>query len=566
MRLLHLEVDKDFSEKIAVLVQENNFIYEWASSSETFLTKLTTEDVSILVIDENISNILNNVSVKNIVSKNFIWPPIIVISSQKDPLIKKKCFEMGIMGYFEKENFNSHRFTKYLKTIKNEYHTINLIRKLKISVLDDSKFTLGMLRMFFKAHNILNVNYYQDPADFLKHNMTSNLFLIDLFLPNYDGDDIIEYIREQNKHAIIILITSHTNENILMHYLSLGANDFILKPFEMRIFMARLSSCINNYYLNEEIEKKNEQLLTMASRDALTSLYNRAYFFKVANDNLKRDIKAKCDVSYILADIDHFKTVNDRYGHLKGDYVLSEIARLLREKLRKTDIIGRWGGEEFIVQINDTDADEAKLIAEKLRLCIARHKFQDMEQVTISMGVSQMKETDNRESLFRRLDDSLYLAKLTGRNKVVVDAMLDLPHNGTPLKIEWGLFFMSGNRAVDEEHKTLIDMSNEIIALSTDNANRDKIGEIFAALAQEIKDHFAHEIVILRKYNYKHWREHEQIHNNLVDKTLAFLELYKQHQLEPADVARYLVQEVVIGHIIRHDFNFFNLFVSQDSK
>ncbi|MDQ0202666.1 diguanylate cyclase [Pectinatus haikarae] len=566
MQLLHLDSDKLFSEKIKNIAQKNGFTYKRAISTNEVFEKFDTGKTGLLVIDEDIDWMLNNESVRVIISRDFICPPIIVITSKKDLRIKKKCFNMGIMGYFEKELFNSSRFVKYLKTIQKETGNIDLIRKIHIAVLDDSQFTLRIMRVFFDMHGINNVAYYQSPSEFLQQKMDYELFLIDLVLPEHDGDDIIEYIREKNQDAMIILMTAYTNENILAHCLSIGANDFILKPLEMKIFMARISSCINHYYLQREISIKNDQLFDMATRDSLTTLYNRAYFAKICEKKVKENLAADLPFSFILMDIDHFKTVNDQYGHLKGDYVLRELAKVLKENLRNSDIIGRWGGEEFTILMDNATVESSTEVAEKIREVIEKHCFNGIRQITVSIGVAQWQKGDDREILFRRLDHSLYLAKLTGRNKVVSNAELHMIQGDKPMTIEWGLFFKSGNDKIDADHSKLIGMLNKFIYLCFDKNKKKEMDNLLIEFAQEIVDHFDREEEILKDYKYQNYKDHKNVHAELVTKTLKLLKNYNDNNLEPINVAKYLVQEVVIGHIVRHDFNFYNIFTHHENE
>ncbi len=200
-----------------------------------------------------------------------------------------------------------------------------------------------------------------------------------------------------------------------------------LNSFEPKAFTVQvnpLSSDHENYAVTltdiTEIKLESQQYHFHATHDALTSIYNRSYYFeKIANEI---EQAKRYDISFciILFDIDHFKKFNDKYGHLKGDEVLVSLAKTVKEHTRASDTFARWGGEEFIILLEQTTIDKAELIAEHFRKLIETMNIPDIEQVTSSFGVTQFKAEDNDNSILKRADDALYMAKESGRNKVVI--------------------------------------------------------------------------------------------------------------------------------------------------
>lgn len=168
------------------------------------------------------------------------------------------------------------------------------------------------------------------------------------------------------------------------------------------------------------IEEQKIELHRMSITDRLTKLYNRHKLDEVLISERKRFHRYGYPIGIILLDIDHFKRINDTYGHLKGDYILSEYAKLLRQNTRDTDTIGRWGGEEFLLICPNTDINGLKIQAEKLRIIIEKFSFNGIEKVTASFGVSCFKKNDTIDSAILRTDRALYVAKHNGRNRVEI--------------------------------------------------------------------------------------------------------------------------------------------------
>ena len=170
--------------------------------------------------------------------------------------------------------------------------------------------------------------------------------------------------------------------------------------------------------LKNILEVKNKELIELSITDQLTKLFNRRKIVETIDTELKRFKRTNSTFAIFILDIDHFKSVNDKYGHNVGDSVLVEFSSLLNETLRVTDIIGRWGGEEFIVVATDIDINNAEKLANNLREKIANHKFKDVDKITTSIGITVAKSQDNRDDLIERADNALYDAKNGGRNRV----------------------------------------------------------------------------------------------------------------------------------------------------
>ena len=167
------------------------------------------------------------------------------------------------------------------------------------------------------------------------------------------------------------------------------------------------------------LKQAEEQLQRLSTTDPLTGAYNRRMFMDLLAKELQRAGRYGEPFSLLMFDIDHFKMVNDQYGHDAGDRVLQEVVRLSMETIRQADTLARWGGEEFMVLLPRTDGDMAYTMGERLRKCIAEHVFADADHLTVSVGVTSLGQVDTIDSLLKRVDEALYTAKKSGRNLVV---------------------------------------------------------------------------------------------------------------------------------------------------
>lgn len=266
-----------------------------------------------------------------------------------------------------------------------------------------------------------------------------------------DGDNIISANRkfydffevesleefEKEFHSLPDTFISHKNfyspledKNWISEILNLSQKDRVvsiveLKSVEPKAFtvqLNKLSSDETNYVVTltdiTALKLESQKHYYNATHDILTSIFNRAFFLDVLREEFEKAIRYEANFSLILLDIDHFKTFNDRYGHLKGDEVLKRLSKTVYDNVRKSDVFARWGGEEFILLLPETNLEKAELLAENLRKKIEKIDMKGIHKITASFGVSQYIDGDDRDSLIKRADVALYDAKESGRNTI----------------------------------------------------------------------------------------------------------------------------------------------------
>ena len=256
----------------------------------------------------------------------------------------------------------------------------------------------------------------------------ARLVLLDWVLPGIDGVELCRRIRQGDSggsysYSYVILLTGKDAKADLLEAMQAGADDYLVKPFDRLELKARLLVGKRIIGLHEELVSARESMRYAATHDFLTGLLNRGEVFDSLRRELDRARRSLQPVSIILADVDHFKSVNDTLGHPFGDQVLKEIARRLRAKLRLYDSLGRYGGEEFLIVLPNCDLMAALIRADELRNCIGDEPMvasKVSRTVTVSMGVAVSTDhaTGDITSLLSGADQALYEAKKSGRNRV----------------------------------------------------------------------------------------------------------------------------------------------------
>jgi two-component system cell cycle response regulator len=242
---------------------------------------------------------------------------------------------------------------------------------------------------------------------------------------------------DRTRFVPILLLADQGDDARITRAMELGVNDYIYRPVDRQELLARLRTQVKRKTYNDHLRLSVTRTIEMAVTDGLTGLHNRRYLDSHLDTLFERAIGRHRSLSILIADIDHFKHVNDTYGHDAGDAVLKEFARRLRQSVRGIDLACRYGGEEFVLAMPDTDGETALVVAERLRAQIAGREFSlpDAQlSLTASIGVTSLRHVgDSVEGLMKRADVALYDAKRRGRNRVVSD--LDHLHSAAPSKV-----------------------------------------------------------------------------------------------------------------------------------
>lgn len=255
------------------------------------------------------------------------------------------------------------------------------------------------------------------------------LAIVSMALDGFDPLRICSQIRtaDQTRSIPIILVAEERDRPQIVKALDLGVNDFIMRPIERHELSARVKTQIRRQRYTVELRESLNSTMAMAVIDELTGLYNRRYFDRHLAMVLGKAEEQDRDMALMLLDIDYFKPVNDTYGHDVGDTVLKEFANRLQRNIRGVDLACRFGGEEFVVVMPDTDMGQAQGVAERVRSAVCDEGFNvgldKPLNITVSVGLAlNERENDTPESVTKRADVALYRAKRTGRNRVVYDA------------------------------------------------------------------------------------------------------------------------------------------------
>ncbi len=322
--------------------------------------------------------------------------------------------------------------------------------------------------------------------------------------------------------------------------------------------MVILSATISLYRISVkhmQLRNKNRTLNETAVTDRLTGVFNREMLERNIHSEIDRADRLEYDLSIILFDLDHFKHVNDNFGHEAGDRVLIGTAAKAKEIIRKSDLLVRWGGEEFLIIVSGGSLNIAVGIAEKLRTAISKIEYNDIGHVTISLGIAQRLEYEFWGSLFKRVDNALYKAKNDGRNRLSI-SMDSEPMKRELKTLDWKSEWFCSNNTINQQHKQLMVDANAMIDLF--DVNPEKFHLLYIDFIESLTRHFRYEEGILLKAGYPFLDDHKEIHThilNSINRTEANIDHYIK---TPEALFDYILEEILVGHFFIEDFKFFN--------
>ena len=366
------------------------------------------ENIFVAVLDLHLPDAMGGEIVDLAIHEGI--PPIILTAADSD-LMHKIMLKKPVIDYVLKRNMNE---IQYLgETIRR------LLENLSRSALivDDSPSARSLIRGYLERQflNVLEASSGQEALRLLSLHQDISLMITDYNMPDMNGDELIVKTREifSRNDLAIVGVSASTEEGISVKLLKSGANDFLNKPFAYEEFYCRVIQNLDSIASYRKLE-------IAAVTDYLTGLYNRKYLFDTARklfDNAKR---GQLSLAVAILDIDHFKKINDTYGHHAGDQALIHVSQIISQEVRISDFLARIGGEEFCIIALNSGNDGAALLMERIRLKLEETPFEiDGNKIFMNLSIGfTLEEKDSFESMMNDADAALYEAKNSGRNQI----------------------------------------------------------------------------------------------------------------------------------------------------
>jgi diguanylate cyclase (GGDEF)-like protein len=296
-------------------------------------------------------------------------------------------------------------------------------RQAILLIVDDNPDNIQLAARALKDEGY-RLSYAESGGEMLEKCRAGNfdLLLLDVMMPEMDGYEACRRVKEIPGYEMVpvIFLTAKADKSSVIEGFDAGGVDYIMKPFYGQELRMRVRTHLALKQYRDRLDSLNQELYHRATEDALTGMYNRRMMSDYLDYEINRAVRTGGTLAVLLADIDHFKAVNDTHGHDCGDAVLQQIASVLRGNLRDQDIVARWGGEEFLVLLPDTDAAGALTVAEHLRSRVETRSLScggAALSITMTFGAAEYSPEKERTQLVKEADLALYQGKRQGRNR-----------------------------------------------------------------------------------------------------------------------------------------------------
>lgn len=369
------------------------------------------KDYFMTILDLNLPDAPNGEIVDYALSKGL---SAIVLTGSIDDETREKFINKDIVDYVYKGNMDD------INYIFQMINRLSKNRQYKVLVVEDSLPFRNMIKKILTSlqFKVLAAAHGEEAMSYFADNPDINLIITDYRMPVKDGLEVLKEVRkEKDKNSLgVIVMTSPSEKTDASIFLKNGASDFIAKPFSKEELICRVNNTI------EAMENINK-IANFANRDFLTGVYNRRFFYSDVEEYVQVAEETNEPYAFAMIDVDYFKKINDTYGHDGGDKVLKSIAKILNDNTKGSDIVARFGGEEFCVVLKKISKEEAVKFFVNLRAKVAENEVIIKKQkirVTISIGVSFGNGHCEIDDMLEACDSALYTAKENGRNRVEI--------------------------------------------------------------------------------------------------------------------------------------------------
>lgn len=369
------------------------------------------KDYFMTILDLNLPDAPNGEIVDYALSKGL---SAIVLTGSIDDETRQNFINKDIVDYVYKGNMDD------INYIFQMINRLSKNRQYKVLVVEDSLPFRNMIKKILTSlqFKVLAAAHGEEAMNYFADNPDINLIITDYRMPVKDGLEVLKEVRkEKDKNSLgVIVMTSPSEKTDASIFLKNGASDFIAKPFSKEELICRVNNTI------EAMENINK-IANFANRDFLTGVYNRRFFYSDVEEYVQVAEETNEPYAFAMIDVDYFKKINDKYGHDDGDKVLKSIAKILNDNTKGSDIVARFGGEEFCVVLKKINKEEAVKFFVNLRAKVAENKVtikKEKVKVTISIGVSFGNGHCEIDDMLEACDSALYTAKENGRNRVEI--------------------------------------------------------------------------------------------------------------------------------------------------
>lgn len=420
MNILCVEPTKLYHGLLKLVFEDTNAEVVAVLTGQEGLDLLSSIDFELICVSYQLGDMDSSEFLQQVKQQDkYKNTPTVLITSSDSQELRNSSLELGFTEILNKTDISS--LSRGLTRIVNRDKTSVVGTVLYV---EDTEEEYETVKMLLKDMG-LEIDHFTAAEEAMKSldKKDYDIIITDIVLEGkMTGLGLVNEVRDRDdyKSTLPILAVSSSNDQTRrIELLTLGASDFIGKPFLDAEFSARVKNLVTSKQLFDQVKEQREQLYEMATTDQLTGLQNRHSLTDISKKYLSESKRHNIALSLLVIDLDHFKLVNDNHGHDKGDLVLAKVSELLKQSVREEDVVARFGGEEFVVLLHHCELEGARIKAESIREKIEALKPGEL-LITASIGVAEYERQKNSSftELFKVADKAVYSSKENGRNQV----------------------------------------------------------------------------------------------------------------------------------------------------
>jgi len=414
--ILHVDNSGFFTRIVQECIASSQMSVLCANDIDGAFVILSEKHIDLIITGMELRGGGGEFFIKQLNSSDFRDIPVIVLTSNDSMQVRTTMFGLGVVDFIPKDKSFRKKLNIFLQKIIEKDTVKTFLQKIRIAVLDDSRVQINVIKNIFTLNKIEHADFYDNPQALLASDKKYEVYFLDLILPEISGEQVILQLREFYPESVIIAISGIDNYKVVSNVLLSGADDYMLKPFNASIFMARLISNIRHYMLVKELNRKSRELKLSSITDHLTNTRNQHNIFENLEASVNMATGDRSRLALVYVGVDNFEMINERFSHAAGDQVLKKVADIIKEIYPETSLVGRYGGVEFLLIMPGRSLEQAYTTAESVRSRVSKIKIKDTT-ISVSAGVCE-RENENAHELLRKADELLFHARKSGKNCV----------------------------------------------------------------------------------------------------------------------------------------------------
>ncbi len=417
-KILHLDRNGNTKRKVKKILRDSEIKLFEVNHSQKAFEILDSNEIDLVLLGTLLEDSSREKFISNYMTIGYGNVPLVVINGNESSEKKQEYYKKGAIPYFLERELDSEILKSYIEQLAYEGNINRCVTELSIGILSDDVKINQNLSIVFKKNNVSHVEYYAQASEMLNKINAFDIIIMTSDEFDMPREQIILESKRSNKACHILFVAKKADIDQLAGIWSLGGDDYIEYPFTEMSLLVRIKSNVRSMMIKRALHVREQELKERNVLDDLTQIYNRKQVIEELKETVRNAKKSGEELAVFAFQIDGFRLLNEMHGHQIGDEVLVQVIHEVQSMIKEDDILGRYGGQEFLIVMNNVDVNECVVLADEIRVCIESLTIGESKvNVTISGGVAELTMEDAVD-LVKIAEDNMRRAKRNGKNRI----------------------------------------------------------------------------------------------------------------------------------------------------